>query len=89
MRDQHRLGAGTDIVAETLEHYQDQPFPTSDQVLLCSFGLDLDGERSTRQLRLALLAAGFPGAGTGHLIGISPLLRRSSRRSYRLRKFQR
>jgi len=70
--------------AQPLQQYMDQPFRTSDHVLLCSFGLDLAAERTTKQLRRALLAAGFPGPATGHLIRNSPLLQRSSRRCYRL-----
>jgi hypothetical protein len=72
----------------TLEHYVDQPISTSDQVLLCSFGLDLAAERTTRQLRRALVAAGFLGPATGQLIRVSALLDRSSRRCYRIREFQ-
>ena len=75
-------------MTEPLEQYVDQPFRTSDYVMLCSFGLDLAATRTCRQLRRALVAAGFPGAGTGHLIRTSPLLGRNSRRSYRLREFQ-
>jgi hypothetical protein len=72
----------------TLAHYVDQPICTSDQVLLCSFGLDPAAERTTRQLRRALVAAGFLGPATGHLIRVSPLLERNSRRRYRIREFQ-
>jgi hypothetical protein len=72
------------LAAQPLQQYLDQPFRTSDHVLLCSFGVDLAAERTTRQLRRALVAAGFPGPACGYLIRISPLLQRSSRRCYRL-----
>jgi hypothetical protein len=78
-------GAGR---GHSLAEYLDQPFPTSDHVLLCSFGLDLRGERTRQQLRAVLRSAGFPGPVTRHLIGISPLLRRGSKGRYRLREFQ-
>jgi hypothetical protein len=73
----------------TLEQYLEQQFPTSDQVLLCSFGGDLTGEQTTRQLRDALCAAGLMAQVTHHLIRVSPLLRRSSKGCHQLRPFER
>jgi len=83
---QHRPAPAADPM-QTLVGYADQPLGTSDLVLLCSVGPDLAAERTTRQLRRALCAAGFPGPATGYLIGISPLLRRCAGRRYRLREF--
>ena len=74
--------------AASLGQHVGEWFPTSDQVLLGSFGVDLDGERTSRQLRDGLLAAGFASAAARHLIRVSPLLRRSSRGSYRIRPFE-
>jgi len=79
------LSRRVDRPQATLQQYMDQSFRTSDQVLLCSFGPDLAAERTTRELRRALVAAGFLGPATAHLIRVSPLLDRSSRRCYRLR----
>jgi hypothetical protein len=62
--------------------------PTADQVVLCSFGAELNEEQSGRQLRRALIRAGFLPGSAGHLIRNSPLLRRSSSGFYRLRPFQ-
>jgi len=67
--------------------YPEQTFPTADAVLLCFFGVDQHGERSTRELQRALLDAGFAGRTTGHLIRSSPLLCRSGKRRYRIRVF--
>jgi hypothetical protein len=61
---------------------------TVDLVLLCCFSQDLVGERTRADLRQALLAAGFPGPAIGHLIGASPLLRRSASGKFRLREFR-
>ena len=72
----------------SLQQYVDQAFPTSDYVLLCTFILEPATERTSKQLRRALRAAGFPGAAAGHLIRNSPLLYRNSTRRYRLREFQ-
>ena len=72
-----------------LAHYLRQTFPTADAVLLCSFGVDKHGERSTRELQRALLEAGFAGQVTGHLIRSSPLLYRSGKRRHRIRAFLR
>jgi hypothetical protein len=73
--------------ATMLEPYLDTPFPTSDYVLLCSFGQNTN-EQTTRQLRAALLAAGFSPRVTGHLIRLSPLIHRCSRGHYRLRPYE-
>ncbi len=71
-----------------LLQHMDQPFPMSDLVLLCSFASDLRGYRTSQHLRHALITAGFLPRLTGHLISVSPLLRRSSRGCYELRPFQ-
>jgi hypothetical protein len=78
----------TDGPENSLERHLELGLPMSDLVLLCSFGPDLGGERTSKQLRSALLTAGFAGPVAGYLIRVSPLLRRSSRRGYRLREFQ-
>ena len=69
----------------TLAQLSEQPFPTSDQVLLCSFPDDLAGERTVQELRDSLLAAGFAARETRHLIRICPVLRRSSKGRYQLK----
>ena len=46
-----------------IEHLA-QPIPTSEHVLLCSFGT-IDGERTSQQLRAVLRRTGFPAAATG------------------------
>jgi hypothetical protein len=61
-----------------------QPFATSDQVLLCCFGLDLSAERSSSQLRKALIEAGFGLSDARELLRVSPLVHRTSAGSYRL-----
>jgi len=76
-----------DRQAAALLKHVDQPFPTADQVLLCSFDSDLRGHRTTRELRHALIAAGFLPRATQHLIHVSPLLRRCSRGRYELQPF--
>jgi hypothetical protein len=81
-------GMWTNDSQAPLRQHMDQPFPISDQVLLCSFDLDLRGHRTTQQLRHALIAAGFLPRATDHLIRVSRLLRRSSRGCYQLRPFQ-
>ena len=73
----------------TLARLSEQPFPTSDQVLLCSFSDDLAGERTVQELRDSLLAAGFAARVTRHLIRISPVLRRSSKGRYQLKPLER
>jgi hypothetical protein len=62
-----------------------QPFATSDQVLLCCFGLDLSAERSSSQLCKALIEAGFGLSDAREVLRISPLVHRTSAGSYRLR----
>jgi hypothetical protein len=71
----------------TLARLSHQPFPTSDQVLLCGFRDDPAGERTVRELRDSLLAAGFPARVTRHLIRISPVLISSSKGRYQLKPF--
>jgi hypothetical protein len=73
-----------------LEQYLDsEPFGTSDQALLCCFGLDKEASatRSSAQLRRALVDAGFRVTVARHLIRSSPLLRRTGDGRYRLRDF--
>jgi hypothetical protein len=70
-----------------LERYIEQPFPTAEQALLCCFGMDLAGERSYKQLQVALLGAGFTGPLIRHLINASPIVFRAARNSYHLRGF--
>ncbi len=74
--------------ANALEQYAGQPIPTSDQVLLCCFGSELSGQRSDRQLRRALLQAGFTGPLARHIINMSPCLSREAKRTYRLRELE-
>jgi hypothetical protein len=71
-----------------LDWYIEQPFPTAEQALLCCFGLDLTGERSYKELQVALLGAGFTGPLIRHLINASPLVFRAARNSYQLRGFE-
>lgn len=71
-----------------LAHLAEAPFPTSDQVLLCSVGDNLAGERTAQQLRESLRDAGFPARVTRHLIRLSPLLRRCSKGRYQLRPLE-
>jgi hypothetical protein len=63
-----------------------ESFATSDQVLLCHFGLDPDASRSSGQLRNALVAAGFGAPVARHLVRSSPLLRRAPNGQYLLRE---
>jgi hypothetical protein len=63
-----------------------EPFATSDQVLLCCFGLDQSTERSTAQLRKALVEVGFRAPAAREIIRMSPLIHRSSTGSYQLRR---
>ena len=87
MKNRQQLPLATTTSEEALEHYLEQPFPTSDLILLCSFGLDPAAERTAKQLHRELLTGGFSARMTRHLIRASPLLRRSSRSCYRLREF--
>ena len=70
------------------DSHLEQPSPTVDQVLLYSFGPDLSGTRTYRELFIALLKAGFPPLLAHHLIRISPLLHRASKGCYCLRKVE-
>jgi hypothetical protein len=76
-------------LAAALLHLVDQPFPTSDQVLLCSFDSHLREVRTTRQLRSALIAAGFLPRASNYLVQVSPLLRRVGRGRHEIRPFDR
>ena len=44
---------------QPLQRYVGQPFPVIDQVVLCCFGPELNGERTYEQLRQALPDAGI------------------------------
>ena len=72
----------------SLDQHLGEPFPESDHVLLCSFGVHLHGEQTIRQLCEALHTAGFPRQVTRHLVRLSPLLRRSARGRYQIRPFE-
>ncbi len=61
----------------------------ADLALLCLFGIESDPVRSRKQLRQALLLAGYSGSLAVHLIKTSPQLARAdARHHYRLRPFQ-
>jgi hypothetical protein len=66
--------------------WMSEPFATSEQVLLCCFGLDQSAERSSAQLRRHLAEAGFRAPAARHIINSSPLIHRSSTGSFRLRR---
>lgn len=68
------------------DNHLKQPSPTADQVLLYSFGPDLTGTRTYRELSIALLRAGSSPLFAHHLIRVSPLLHRASKGCYCLRK---
>jgi hypothetical protein len=68
--------------------HREQLVPTSDQILLCSFGLNLDGERTEDELCAQLRTAGFTAPAIRHLIRTSRLLRRDSAGCYHLRAFR-
>jgi hypothetical protein len=63
-----------------------EPFGTSEQVLLCCFGLEQSTERSGAELRKALVEVGFRGSAAREIVRTSPLNRRSAQGSYRLRR---
>jgi hypothetical protein len=63
-----------------------EPFATTDQVLLCCFGLDQSTERSNAQLRSALVEVGFRSPEAREIVRTSPLVHRSSTGSYHLRR---
>jgi len=72
---------------ETLEAYlSPEPFATSDQVLLCSFGLNQSTERSSAHLCKALVEVGFRAPAARQVIRTSPLIHRSSKGTYQLRR---
>lgn len=64
-----------------------ESFSSADLVLLCSFGPDLGHPRTERELRHALLQAGYRGPLGRHLILTSPLLQRCGGNSYALHPF--
>ena len=70
--------------AETLKRHLGEPFPTADYILLCSFGPEQRGLRTSHELRQALIRSGFTGPLVRHLISVSPVVRRASRSCYRL-----
>src|SRR4051794_38394246 len=51
-----------------------EPFATTDQVLLCCFGLDQSTERSNAQLRSALVEVGFRSPEAREIVRTSPLV---------------
>jgi hypothetical protein len=73
---------------QPLQRYVGQPFPVIDQVVLCCFGPELNGERTYEQLRQALHDAGFNGPLARHTINTSRLLRRSPSGCYRIQNFR-
>jgi hypothetical protein len=72
---------------EPLEHLAVEPFPSSDLVLLCGFGPDLDRTRTYQELRDALCSAGYGGSLGRHLILTSPMLRRLRGNRFALLRF--
>lgn len=88
MKTEHSQPTPAAETSRTLDRYADRPLGTSDLVLLCSFGPDLTAERTTKEVRRALLAAGFSPAAAGKLIRSSSLVRRGDGRRLRLREFQ-
>jgi hypothetical protein len=82
-----RESGGSPIDPERYLH--DEQFETSDQVLLCCFGLDRGAAatRSAAQLHAALVDAGFRVTVIRHLIRTSRLLRPTGNGDYRLRDF--
>ena len=70
-----------------LDQLAAQPFSSADLVLLCSFGPDLVRPRTQRELRHALLLAGYRGPLGRHLILTSPLLQRRAGNRYVLQQF--
>src|SRR5688572_27818183 len=65
-----------------------EPFAVSDQALLCCFGLDQAAERSSRQLRAALVEAGFSFPAARAIVRGSPLIHRTKAGTYRLRTLE-
>jgi hypothetical protein len=63
-----------------------EPFATSEPVLLCCFGVDQSTERSSAELCRALVDVGFPSPAAREIVRLSPLIHRSSDKSYRLRR---
>ncbi len=63
-----------------------EPFATAEQVLLCSFELNQSTERSSAHLRTALIEVGFTAPAAREIIRTSPLIHRSSKGMYQLRR---
>jgi hypothetical protein len=63
-----------------------EPFATAEQVLLCSFGLNQSTERSIAHLCKALIKVGFTTPAAREIIRTSPLIHRSSKATYQLRR---
>jgi hypothetical protein len=63
-----------------------EPFATAEQVLLCSFGLNQSTERSSANLCKALVEVGFRAPAARQVIRTSPLIHRSFKGTYQLRR---
>ena len=74
-------------VPDDLESLAARQFPEAELVLLCSFGPDPSGTRTGRELRRALLLAGYRGNLATHLMSESTVLEQFARDSYSLRTF--
>jgi hypothetical protein len=85
IRQRRRRDPGRHV--EPLAQFAGQPFSSADLVLLCSFGPDLVRPRTQRELRRALLLAGYGGPLCRHLILTSPLLQRRAGNRYVLHRF--
>lgn len=70
-----------------LDQLAAESFSSADLVLLCSFGPDLVRPRSERELRHALLQAGYRGPLGRHLVLTSRLLERRGGNRYGLQPF--
>jgi hypothetical protein len=68
---------------------QGEEFATAEQVLLCCFGVHprASSPRSAKQLRQALVEAGFRSSEARHLVRDSALLRATLEGQYALRPF--
>ena len=66
-----------------------ESFATAEQVLLCCFGLEQDAftTRTGKELRKALIGAGFHPAAARHLVRDSALLCAAPEGRYVLRQF--
>jgi len=63
-----------------------EPLNTSEQVVLCCFGVDQSTERSSVQLCADLVKAGFTAPAARQIIRSSPLIHRSSTGFFGLRR---